>query len=140
MPLPGRKTSWSSYLSVFAAAREYAQGAGSALAARGPRGKERRPHTPLHERSWHLPCQLMHCTLASRVAGCNKWCASKQFLSLGGPQPQVLLEFGELKAIVAGLEPGQQIPLRAGAPSMFHFLQGTGWMTVDGERFALARA
>jgi len=58
--------------------------------------------------------------------------------SSGGPQPQVLLESGALKALVAGLEPGQRIPTHPEALSMYYILEGTGWMTVDGERYPVA--
>jgi quercetin dioxygenase-like cupin family protein len=55
--------------------------------------------------------------------------------SAGGPQPQVLLESGPMKALVAGLEPGQRIPNHPERLSMYYIVEGTGWMTVDGERF-----
>lgn len=54
--------------------------------------------------------------------------------SPGGPRPQVLLDSGALKALVAGLEPGQRIPAHPEKLSMYYIIDGTGWMTVDGER------
>lgn len=54
-----------------------------------------------------------------------------------GPQPQQLIETGKLRVIVAGLEPGQKIPVHPEAAAMYHFLAGTGWMTVDDERLAV---
>ncbi len=54
-----------------------------------------------------------------------------------GPQPQQLIETGNLRVIVAGLEPGQKIPVHPEAAAMYHFLEGTGWMTVDAERLAV---
>lgn len=54
-----------------------------------------------------------------------------------GPQPQMLMVNEKVKFILAGLEPGQQIPEHAEAEAIYHFLEGTGWMTVDGERMAV---
>ena len=39
--------------------------------------------------------------------------------------------------IVAGLEPGQKIPQHPEGLAMYHFLEGTGWMSVEDERFAV---
>jgi quercetin dioxygenase-like cupin family protein len=55
-----------------------------------------------------------------------------------GPQPQILLENEKIKFILAGLEPGQQIPEHAEAQAIYHFLEGNGWMMVDGERTAVS--
>ena len=52
-----------------------------------------------------------------------------------GPQPQILVENEKLKVIVAGLEVGQRIPPHPEAQAVYHFLEGTGWMMVDGERY-----
>jgi len=54
-----------------------------------------------------------------------------------GPQPQILMENDQMKVILAGLEAGQQIPPHAEATAVYHFLEGAGWMTVDGERLAV---
>ena len=54
-----------------------------------------------------------------------------------GPQPQILMVDDKVKIIVAGLEPGQKIPEHAEAAAMYHFLDGNGWMLVDGERLAV---
>jgi len=54
-----------------------------------------------------------------------------------GPQPQVLMANDKVKIIVAGLEPGQKIPEHSEVTAMYHFLEGTGWMLVDGERLAV---
>jgi quercetin dioxygenase-like cupin family protein len=61
----------------------------------------------------------------------------KIIFSANGPQPQVLAESEKFKVIVAGLEPGQKIPQHPEGLAMYHFLDGTGWMTVDNERFAV---
>jgi quercetin dioxygenase-like cupin family protein len=61
----------------------------------------------------------------------------KVVFSSDGPQPQVLVEDEKFKVIMAGLEPGQKIPQHPAGLAMYHFLDGTGWMNVDGERFAV---
>jgi quercetin dioxygenase-like cupin family protein len=58
----------------------------------------------------------------------------KVIYSQEGPQPQILMANDEIKILVAGLEPGQKIPDHREATAMYHFLEGTGWMVVDGER------
>ena len=62
---------------------------------------------------------------------------AKVVYSPNGPQPQVLTDAEHLKVIVAGLQPGQRIPAHPEAAAVYHFLEGTGWMQVDGERFAV---
>ena len=54
-----------------------------------------------------------------------------------GPQPHVLMVDEKVKALVAGLAPGAKIPEHAEAQALYHFLSGTGWMTVDGNRMAI---
>lgn len=54
-----------------------------------------------------------------------------------GPKPQVLMENAKFKVVLGGLEAGQKIPPHPEGESVFHFLEGTGWMSVDGERFAV---
>lgn len=51
-----------------------------------------------------------------------------------GPQPQILQDNEKVKIIMAGLEPGQKIPEHAENSAMYYFLDGSGWMMVDGER------
>ncbi len=58
----------------------------------------------------------------------------KAVFSAEGPQPQELFSQGQVKVIVAGLEAGQQIPVHPEGLGVFHFLEGMGTMTVDGER------
>ena len=58
--------------------------------------------------------------------------------STEGPQPQPLMVNEKVKIIVAGLEPGQKIPEHEEAAAMYHFLEGSGWMLVDGERLAVS--
>ena len=54
-----------------------------------------------------------------------------------GPRPQFLVDSEKLKVVVAGLEPGQQIPAHPEALAVYHFLAGEGVMTVNGEEFVV---
>lgn len=62
----------------------------------------------------------------------------KVIFSPAGPQPQVVAESDKFKTIMAGLEPGQKIPPHPEATAIYHFLDGSGWMQVDDERFSVA--
>ncbi len=55
-----------------------------------------------------------------------------------GPEPQILMVDDKVKVILAGLKPGQKIPSHAEAQAMYHFLEGTGWIIVDGERLPVS--
>jgi len=61
----------------------------------------------------------------------------KVVYSAAGPRPQVLLENDKLKVLIGGLEPGQVIPPHPEAWGVYHFLEGTGWLLVDGQRLAV---
>jgi quercetin dioxygenase-like cupin family protein len=54
-----------------------------------------------------------------------------------GPQPAILMESEKLKVIITGLEVGQEIPPHPEALAVYHFLEGSGWMTVDDERYPI---
>lgn len=54
-----------------------------------------------------------------------------------GPQPQFLLDATNFKVLVGALEPGQQIPVHPEALAMYHFLTGTGTMTVDDAQYPI---
>lgn len=54
-----------------------------------------------------------------------------------GPKPQFLTDTPDFKALVVGLEAGQQIPLHPGEAALYHFLEGSGLMTVGEESFAI---
>ena len=58
--------------------------------------------------------------------------------SPAGPKPVTLVENEKLRTLVAGLEAGQMIPPHPGELAVYHFLEGNGWMTVDGERLAVS--
>ncbi len=55
-----------------------------------------------------------------------------------GPRPQFLIDSQRLKVIIAGLEPGQQIPPHPETLAVYHFLAGDGVMVVNDEAFAVA--
>ncbi len=67
---------------------------------------------------------------------CSDW-REKVVYSPDGPVPQVLLESNGFKVVLGGLEPGQKIPLHPEGASVFHFLEGTGWMLIEDERIAV---
>ncbi len=54
-----------------------------------------------------------------------------------GPQPKVLEQNDQFKVVLAGLEPGQKIPVHPESSSVFHILDGKGWMNVDNERLEI---
>lgn len=54
-----------------------------------------------------------------------------------GPKPNFLVDLPNFKALVVGLEAGQQIPLHPGEPAIYHFLEGSGLMTVDDVTYAV---
>ena len=61
----------------------------------------------------------------------------KVVFSNDGPHPQALIETDKFKAVIAGLEPGQKIPPHPEGASMYHFLEGSGWIIVGDERLAV---
>ncbi len=52
-----------------------------------------------------------------------------------GPRSYHLIKAGDFTALIAGLEAGQKIPPHPEASAIYHFLEGTGWMIVDDQRF-----
>lgn len=62
---------------------------------------------------------------------------AKAVFATDGPKPQFLIDTPKFKTLVVGLEAGQQIPLHPGEVAMYHFLEGTGLMTVGEETFAI---
>lgn len=57
--------------------------------------------------------------------------------SASGPQPQVLIETDKFKSVLVGLEAGQKLPPHPGGAATYHFLEGAGYVTVNGERLAV---
>ena len=62
---------------------------------------------------------------------------AKAVFSPEGPKPQFLIDTPKFKALVVGLEAGGQIPAHPGEVAMYHFLEGTGLMTVGEETFEI---
>jgi quercetin dioxygenase-like cupin family protein len=62
---------------------------------------------------------------------------SKAVFAADGPKPQFLIDTPQFKALVVGLEAGQQIPQHPGEAAMYHFLEGEGLMTVGEETYAV---
>jgi mannose-6-phosphate isomerase-like protein (cupin superfamily) len=61
----------------------------------------------------------------------------KAVFTTDGPKPQFLIDTPQFKALVVGLEAGGQIPVHPGETAMYHFLEGTGLMTVGDESFEI---
>ena len=61
----------------------------------------------------------------------------KAVFATDGPKPQFLIDTPQFKALVVGLEAGGQIPVHPGETAMYHFLEGTGLMTVGDEAFEI---
>ncbi|MGB3713338.1 MAG: cation transporter [Candidatus Promineifilaceae bacterium] len=57
--------------------------------------------------------------------------------STDGPHHKKLIETDEYKAVLVGLEANQKIPPHPASAATYHFLDGTGWMVVDGERLGV---
>jgi len=51
------------------------------------------------------------------------------------PNPQTMIENDRVRVIIAGLKPGQRIPVHPEAAAVYHFLEGQGTMTVNDEQF-----
>ena len=54
-----------------------------------------------------------------------------------GTQPQILVETEKYKSVIAGLAAGNLMPPHAEGPAIFHFLEGSGRMTVGEDSFAV---
>lgn len=57
--------------------------------------------------------------------------------SAPGPEPTILRDDPEFRTILVGLEPGGRIPPHPERLALYHVLEGSGSMTVDGERYPL---
>ena len=62
---------------------------------------------------------------------------SKAVFGNNETSPQLLLDTPTFKALVVGLNAGQQIPVHPSDAAMYHFLEGEGLMTVGEETFAI---
>lgn len=52
-----------------------------------------------------------------------------------GPEPTTLIETPRLKVVLVGLRADQAIPIHPSPEALYHFLQGSGTMTVDSQAF-----
>jgi quercetin dioxygenase-like cupin family protein len=59
----------------------------------------------------------------------------KMQVSSQGPVPSIVLENEKLKVIIGTVDAGQQIPHHPEGLAVYHFLEGSGWMTVDEARY-----
>jgi quercetin dioxygenase-like cupin family protein len=60
---------------------------------------------------------------------------SKAIFAETGPQPQFLFDTPGFKVLVVGLAAGGQVPAHPDKAAMYHFLEGTGIMTIGEEAF-----
>ena len=54
-----------------------------------------------------------------------------------GPQPAYVLDGDQAKVLLAGLEPGQRIPVHPEALAAYTILEGTGTMQVGDEQYPI---
>lgn len=62
---------------------------------------------------------------------------SKAVFGEEGPQPQFLIDTPKFKTLVVGLEAGGHIPAHTDDVAMYHFLEGTGLITIGDESFEI---
>ena len=62
---------------------------------------------------------------------------SRAVFAEDGPQPQFLIDTPKFKTLVVGLQAGSYIPVHPDEAAMYHFLEGTGLMTVGDEVFEI---
>ena len=53
------------------------------------------------------------------------------------PNPQTMFENDRVRVIIAGLKPGQRIPVHPEAAAVYHILEGEGTMSVDDQTFPI---
>ena len=53
----------------------------------------------------------------------------------GAVTSQTIVENGDFKALLAWLDAGARIPVHPEGLGVYYFMEGSGWITVDGERF-----
>lgn len=54
-----------------------------------------------------------------------------------GPSITILMDTPHLKALLVGLRADQAIPVHPSPEAIYHFVQGTGTMTVDDETYSV---
>jgi mannose-6-phosphate isomerase-like protein (cupin superfamily) len=55
----------------------------------------------------------------------------------GAVKSETIVESGAFKSLLARLDAGAKIPVHPEGLGVYYFLEGTGWITVDGERFSV---
>ncbi len=63
----------------------------------------------------------------------NNWQEQVTFAA-DGPHPKLLEQNEHFRVVLAGLEPGQKIPVHPEAASVFQILDGQGWLTAGDQR------
>ena len=69
----------------------------------------------------------------AEVKNISNWKSIVEF-SEDGPRHQVLLDTETYRVVLVGLEAGVKIPPHPSTDASYHFLEGSGWMVVDGTR------
>ena len=72
----------------------------------------------------------------TKVVLYSNWQETIQF-SAAGPNPQKIIETENFRSVMVGLEAGQKIPSHPAPASIYHFFAGTGWISINGERFTI---
>ena len=57
----------------------------------------------------------------------------KVVYSSEGPQPQPIMETEHFKVLVVGFLAGQKTTPHPASSGVYHFIEGTGWMSVNDE-------
>ncbi len=55
----------------------------------------------------------------------------------GAVKSETIVEKGAFKSLLARLDAGAKIPVHPEGLGVYYFLEGRGWIIVDGERFAV---
>lgn len=55
-----------------------------------------------------------------------------------GPKHHVLADTNSYRAVLVGVDAGGKIPPHPSTDATYHFLEGSGWMIVDGERYPVS--
>ena len=55
-----------------------------------------------------------------------------------GPKHHVLADTDSYRAVFVGIEKGGKIPPHPSTDATYHFLEGSGWMVVDDERYPVS--
>lgn len=73
----------------------------------------------------------------SEVKNVEDWTSVVEY-SPSGPKHHVLADTDSYRAVLVGIEAGGKIPPHPSTDATYHFLEGTGLMIVDGERYPIS--